>query len=105
VFDGFLPVKPGRRIHRLEALRDLEMTVVCYESPHRIIATLDAVGQVWGDREIVVARELTKQFEEIVRGPAAALRARFEAGTARGEFTLVLPSPRFEAGGEGAMVQ
>ena len=50
VFDGFLPVKPGRRVHRLEALRDLEMTVVCYESPHRILATLDAVGQVWGER-------------------------------------------------------
>ena len=80
LFDGFLPVKPGRRVHRLEALRDLELTVVCYESPHRILAALEAIAQVFGEREIVVAREMTKQFEEIVRGPAAALRERFARG-------------------------
>jgi len=91
VFDGFLPVKPGKRIHRLEALRELEMTLVCYESPHRILAALEAIGQVFGQVEIVVARELTKQFEEIVRGTPAALRERFAAGTVRGEFTLVIP--------------
>ena len=92
LFDGFLPVKPGRRVHRLEALRDLELTVVCYESPHRILASLEAIAQVFGEREIVVARELTKTFEEIVRGPAAALRERFAAGTARGEFTVIIPA-------------
>jgi 16S rRNA (cytidine1402-2'-O)-methyltransferase len=81
------------------------MTVVCYESPHRILATLDAVGQVWGQREIVVARELTKQFEEVVRGPAARLRERFAGGTARGEFTLILPSPGFEPATSEAMVE
>ena len=91
VFDGFLPVKPGKRIHRLEALRELEMTLVCYESPHRILAALEAIGQVFGQVEIVVARELTKQFEEIVRGTPEALRERFAAGTVRGEFTLVIP--------------
>jgi len=91
VFDGFLPVKPGKRVHRLEALRDLEMTIVCYESPHRILASLEAIGQVFGQIEIVVARELTKQFEEIVRGAPAALHERFAAGTVRGEFTLVIP--------------
>ncbi|HEY7204554.1 MAG TPA: 16S rRNA (cytidine(1402)-2'-O)-methyltransferase [Methylomirabilota bacterium] len=92
VFDGFLPVKPGRRVHRLEALRALEMTVVCYESPHRVLGALEAIAQVFGDREIVVAREMTKQFEEIVRGSAAALKARFEAGPVRGEFTLIIPA-------------
>ena len=91
VFDGFLPVKPGKRIHRLEALRELQMTLVCYESPHRILAALEAIGQVFGQAEIVVARELTKQFEEIVRGTPEALRERFAAGTVRGEFTLVIP--------------
>lgn len=96
VFDGFLPVKPGRRRHRLEALRDLEMTVVCYESPHRILATLEAIAAVFGERPIVVARELTKQFEEIVRGSAAAVRDRLGSGTARGEFTVIIPSARFE---------
>ncbi|HEV8457789.1 MAG TPA: 16S rRNA (cytidine(1402)-2'-O)-methyltransferase [Methylomirabilota bacterium] len=91
VFDGFLPVKPGRRLHRLEALRDLEMTVVCYESPHRILASLEAIAQVFGDREIVAAREMTKQFEEIVRGTARQLAERFAAGRVRGEFTLIIP--------------
>ncbi len=91
VFDGFLPVKPGRRLHRLDALRDLEMTVVCYESPHRILASLEAIAQVFGNREIVAAREMTKQFEEIVRGTARQLAERFAAGHVRGEFTLIIP--------------
>ena len=92
VFDGFLPVKPGKRIHRLEALRQLETTIVCYESPHRIAATLEAIAQVFGEAEIVVARELTKQFEEIVTATPAAHRARLQAAPARGEFTLVIPA-------------
>ena len=91
VFDGFLPVKPGRRLHRLEALKAMEMTVVCYESPHRILASLEAIGQVFGAAQVVAARELTKQFEEIVRGTAAELRERFAAGPVRGEFTLIIP--------------
>ena len=101
VFDGFLPAKPGKRIHRLEALRDLEMTIVCYESPHRILATLEAVGQVFGQVEIVVARELTKQFEEIVRGSPEALREGFATGPVRGEFTLVIPYAKSRPVDEG----
>jgi 16S rRNA (cytidine1402-2'-O)-methyltransferase len=91
VFDGFLPVKPGRRLHRLEALHALEMTIVCYESPHRVLAALDAIAQVFGDAEIVVARELTKQFEEVVRDAPARLREHFARHEVRGEFTLVIP--------------
>jgi 16S rRNA (cytidine1402-2'-O)-methyltransferase len=91
VFDGFLPQKPGRRLNRLRALRQLEMTVVCYESPHRILATLDALGEVWGASPIVLGRELTKRFEEILAGTPQALRERLAAGPVRGEFTLVIP--------------
>ena len=91
VFDGFLPIKPGRRVNRLTALRDLETTVVLYESPHRILATLEAIGTVFGEREIVVARELTKQFEEIVRATPAAHRDRLTAAGVRGEFTIIIP--------------
>jgi 16S rRNA (cytidine1402-2'-O)-methyltransferase len=105
VFEGFLPVKAGRRLRRLEALRELEMTVVCYESPHRVLGALEAIARVFGGREIVVAREMTKQFEEIVRGPAAALRERFGAGPVRGEFTLIIPSARFERDGPEAVVE
>ena len=90
-FDGFLPIKPGRRLNRLKVLRELETTVVLYESPHRILATLEAIAEVFGDREIVVGRELTKQFEEVVRAPAAAHHERLTAAGVRGEFTLVIP--------------
>jgi 16S rRNA (cytidine1402-2'-O)-methyltransferase len=92
VFDGFLPVKPGRRLNRLTALRALETTIVLYESPHRIVPALEAIGQVFGEVEIVVARELTKQFEEIVRATPAAHVARLRAGVIRGEFVVVVPA-------------
>ncbi len=91
VFDGFLPVKPGRRLNRLKALRGLETTIVLYESPHRIVATLEALGEVFGEAELVVARELTKQFEEIVRATPAAHLERLRAAAVRGEFVLVIP--------------
>jgi 16S rRNA (cytidine1402-2'-O)-methyltransferase len=91
VFEGFLPIKPGRRVNRLTALRELDTTIVLYESPHRILATLEAIAGVFGEREIVVGRELTKQFEEIVRASAAAHHARLTAAGVRGEFTVVIP--------------
>jgi 16S rRNA (cytidine1402-2'-O)-methyltransferase len=91
VFDGFLPVKPGRRLNRLRALRDLETTIVVYESPHRIVAALEAIAQVFGEVEIVVARELTKQFEEIVRASPAVHLERLRTTPPRGEFAVVIP--------------
>jgi 16S rRNA (cytidine1402-2'-O)-methyltransferase len=90
VFEGFLPIKPGRRRNRLKALAALETTIVLYESPHRVDVTLEAVRDVFGDVDIVVARELTKQFEEIVRATPSAHRERLASG-ARGEFTIVIP--------------
>ncbi len=93
-FDGFPPVKPGKRRNRLAALRELGTTVVLYESPHRIVATLEAVRDVFGDGAIVVARELTKQFEEIVSAPPSAHLERLAAGPIRGEFTVVIPPAR-----------
>jgi 16S rRNA (cytidine1402-2'-O)-methyltransferase len=92
-FDGFLPAKPGRRLNRLRALRLLETTVVLYESPHRIAATLEAVREVFGEGPVVVARELTKQFEEIVWATPSEHLARLAAGRVRGEFTLAIPAP------------
>ncbi|MBI1736581.1 MAG: 16S rRNA (cytidine(1402)-2'-O)-methyltransferase [Candidatus Rokubacteria bacterium] len=100
VFDGFLPVKPGRRVNRLKALRELETTIVVYESPYRVIAALEAIGEVFGEVDVVVARELTKQFEEIVIATPSAHRARFAATEPRGEFTLVIPRVRAGAAGE-----
>ena len=92
VFEGFLPIKPGRRLNRLRALRELETTVVVYESPHRIVPALEAIAEVFGDAEVVVARELTKQFEEIVRATPAAHLERLRATPPRGEFVVVIPA-------------
>ncbi|HEY7363345.1 MAG TPA: 16S rRNA (cytidine(1402)-2'-O)-methyltransferase [Methylomirabilota bacterium] len=91
-FEGFLPIKAGRRRARLLALQAWATTIVLYESPHRILATLEAIAEVFGEREIVVARELTKQFEEVVSATPAAHLARLRAGAVRGEFTLVIPA-------------
>ena len=92
VFDGFLPVKPGKRLNRLRALREMGTTVVLYESPHRIVAALGAIGEVFGEVELVLARELTKQYEEIVTATPAVHLARLAAAAPRGEFTLVIPA-------------
>jgi len=91
VFDGFPPVKPGKRLNRLRALRELQTTIVLYESPHRIVATLEAIGEVFGDVDLVVARELTKRFEEIVSATPSAHLARLAAHGVKGEFVLMIP--------------
>ena len=68
------------------------VTVVVYESPHRIVASMEAIAEVFGDRPVVMARELTKQFEEVVTDTPAAHLERLRAGSARGEFVIVIPA-------------
>lgn len=88
---GFLPRKPGERQRLLGRLAREADTVVCFESPHRLRSTLRDVVEAFGpDRPVAVARELTKRFEEVVRGTAIEAHARFEQGEVRGEFTLVM---------------
>lgn len=91
VFEGFLPVKRGKRAARLAALRDLETTVVLYEGPHRLLRTLEAIREVFGEVELTVARELTKKFEEIRTGTPSEQLAHFGGRAVKGEFTLVIP--------------
>ena len=94
VFEGFLPAKPTARRKRLEALKGEERTVVCYESSHRLLRTLNDLEELFGETQIACARELTKMFEEVRRGTAQELRAHFEQRAPRGEFVLVLqPNP------------
>jgi 16S rRNA (cytidine1402-2'-O)-methyltransferase len=102
VFEGFLPIKPGRRVNRLRTLAELQTTVVLYESPHRIVPTLEAIREVFGDTEIVVARELTKQFEEIVRATPSVHLERLGAVGPRGEFTVIIPRARRSSEDVGA---
>ena len=91
VFEGFLPPKGGRRRQRLETLCTEPRTIVVYESPHRLLRLLqDIVTHFGAERRVVVARELTKHFEEIQRGTAAALLETYQAGSVRGECTVVI---------------
>ena len=88
-FVGFLPRRAGERDALLESLRERPETLVFFESPKRLAATLRRLAEVLGDRAACVARELTKLHEEAARGPLSELAERFAAGT-RGEVTLVV---------------
>jgi 16S rRNA (cytidine1402-2'-O)-methyltransferase len=87
---GFLPRKTGARRRLLERVAAEPDTLVMYESPHRLLAALRDVEAVLGARRVSVARELTKRFEEMVRGTAPEVRAHFESTPPRGEFTVVV---------------
>ena len=90
-FGGFLPARSGARRKRLEELRSIPATLIFYEAPHRIAATLNDAREVLGEREAVVARELTKLHEEIARGRLSELAARFSSSEqARGEIVLII---------------
>ncbi|MEX1276195.1 MAG: 16S rRNA (cytidine(1402)-2'-O)-methyltransferase, partial [Bacteroidota bacterium] len=89
IFEGFLPVKKGRKT-RLESLRTETRTIIFYESPHRVLKTLGEIAAYLGDRQVVVARELTKKFEEIVRGPATLVLEELSKKPTRGEYVLII---------------
>jgi len=92
VYEGFLPLKKGRKT-RLEFLRDDERTLVFYESPHRIRKTVADLLASFGDRPCVMARELTKKFEEIFRGSLSTLLSDLENRTIKGEIVLLVGPP------------
>ena len=89
-YRGFLPVKSGQRARELGAAANREETTVFFESPHRINKTLVACADLMPARQLCVARELTKKFEEFRRGTAAELLAHYEKHPARGEITLLV---------------
>ncbi len=89
-FVGFLPVKGAARRRRLEEWRDRRETLVAFESPHRIVACLEDLEAVWGERPIALARELTKVHEQVLRGTASEVRAALRPDQRRGEMVLVL---------------
>lgn len=90
VFEGFLPVKMGARKKRLENLKAEERTVIIYESPRRTSRTLNEIIQIFGDRDAVMARELTKIYEEVVRGKLSEISKKLVEKPARGEVTLII---------------
>ena len=90
IFEGFLPNKPIARRNRLKVLAKSEYTLIFYESCHRVLATLEDMLVVFGDREVAVARELTKKFEEVRHGKISALLEYFKPEKTRGEFVIIL---------------
>ncbi len=93
-FGGFLPSKKGERLRRLVEVRDIPATLVFYEAPHRIARSLAGCLEVLGNRQAVVARELTKLHEEIVRGSLSELSARFAGEKVKGEIVLCIERGR-----------
>ena len=89
-FEGFLSPKSGKRKRQLAQLANEERTLVLFESPHRLCRFLEDALEVMGEREIVIARELTKRFEEIFRGNFSQALEKFSATEPRGEFTIVI---------------
>ena len=101
-FEGFLPRKSGRRRTRIEELRGDPRTLIFFESPHRLRATLADLLDGIGDRPASVSRELTKKFEETRRGPLSSLVAWADERTPRGEFVIVVGgAPRGKRGASG----
>jgi len=89
-FEGFLSNKTAKRKNQLKKLRLEERTVILYESPHRITKLLQDILETYGDIEIVLARELTKKFEEVKRKNVSALAEEFGSLKPRGEFIVII---------------
>ena len=88
-FIGFLPTKKGRK-KKISSLENLDMTIVLFESPHRLIKTLNQLKEALGERPIVVARELTRLYEEIIRGNFSSAIEFFEAKKIKGEIVIMI---------------
>lgn len=94
VFEGFLSPKSGKRRKQFTEVREEKRTLIFYESPHRLIPFLQEALEILGDRHTVVARELTKKFEEIFRGLVSEAIRKFKATPPRGEFTILIEGNR-----------
>ncbi|MFH0855584.1 MAG: 16S rRNA (cytidine(1402)-2'-O)-methyltransferase [Candidatus Omnitrophota bacterium] len=90
IFEGFLPAKAISRKNKLKELEKLGRTIIFYESSHRIVKALKDIEEVFGEKEVVVCRELTKKFEEVRRGSAKELLGHFSSQKARGEFVVII---------------
>jgi 16S rRNA (cytidine1402-2'-O)-methyltransferase len=99
-FIGFLPHKSGRRRRQLEGLKEMPGTLILYESPFRIEKLLEELRDIFPDRTVVLARELTKRFEEFLRGNAAGLLELLKQRRLKGEFVVLISGQNEEAKSE-----
>lgn len=89
-FEGFLPNKSSARRNRLEKLKEMKHTLVFYESPHRIVKTVTDALEVLGDRPACIAREISKVYEEYIRGTLSEILENISARKMRGEMVLII---------------
>lgn len=90
VFHGFLSFKSSKRRRQLESLRHEKRTIILYESPHRLVKALADILNLLGDREVVIVRELTKVFEEVLRLRVSVAIEHFRKSLPRGEFIVMI---------------
>ena len=90
LFCGFLPAKHSQRRKFLGELSLERRTVVIYESPHRVVESMAEIAEVFGERRMILAREITKLYEEVLRGTAAGVLARLMDSTIAGEYVIVI---------------
>ena len=88
VFIGFLPVNKSEKLQKLENIKMYEQTIILYEAPHKLINTLEAIKEVLGDRNIVLAREITKIHEEYIRGKVSEIISNIN--NPKGEFVILI---------------
>lgn len=100
-FVGFLPVKSGQRARRLRELASQPGTLVIYESPYRITRLVDELAVALPEREVVLAREITKRFEEWIRGRPAEIQAQLALRPRKGEFVVMVGPARGDSAEEG----
>jgi len=96
-FEGFLPSKRGKRLEKLQAVAGERRVLIFYESPNRLIATLEDMLEVLGNRRAVVARELTKIHEEFARGSICDILASYRERIVKGEVVILVDQPQEEA--------
>ena len=89
IFEGFLPHKKGRK-GKLEKVKDIDATIIFYESPNRLVRTLNDILEYIGDRPIAIGRELSKKFEEIMRGRVSDILSHYNTNKPKGEFVIVI---------------
>jgi len=97
VFEGFLPKKPGKKKKALEALKLDPRTILIYESPYRVKKTLTDIFAIMGNRKVAICRELTKKFEEIIRGNVEEVMEKIKERNLKGEVVVVVSGLSQEA--------
>lgn len=101
-FAGFLPAKKGERLKKLQAYKDYPATLIFYESPHRLLKSLQVILEALGNRQIVIARELTKVYEEVIRGTLPEVISGLKDKVIKGEITILIEGKKAKTSKEEA---